>query len=223
MSDQQKQLNRELGTAVLDGDLKAVESALQAGAELGTKSPPHERDTVSLAIREGDVDILRCLIQSVDGNQKTEHLHEQALYWASSYGNGPMVKYLIEECGVDAHAYGGRILKRAAYDGHPDILQYLIEKCGVAIHVSNETMLFCAIQKGGNTEVVQYLLENRGANLEEIMEQNVSFSKDEYTTMWHKIQKGRRSEEQHNDNLKSVKEVGGHRPVRRRSFPSSKG
>lgn len=223
MSDQQKQLNRELGVAVLDGDLGAVEAALRAGAELGTKSPPHERDTVSLAIREGNVDILRRLIQSVDDGKKTEHLHEQALYWAASYGNEPMVKYLIEECDVDAHAYGGRILKRAAYDGHLDVLQYLIEKCGVAVHVSNETMLFCAIQKGGNAEVVQYLLEGRGANFEEIIEQNISFSKNEYAAMWKKIQKDKRSEEQHNDNLKTVKEVGGHRPVRRRPFPSSKG
>ena len=73
-----------------------------------------------------------------------------------------VIRYLIEECGVNVHTMDDYALRWASYMGHLNVVQYLVEQ-GANVHASDDLALRWA-SGNGHMEIVQYLVE-RGANI----------------------------------------------------------
>ena len=85
------------------------------------------------------------------------------LSFVCEFGHLEVVKYLVEECGVDVRVNDDHAIKCASADGRLNIVKYLVEKCGVNARAQNDFAVSEA-SKYGHLEVVKYLIEKCGAN-----------------------------------------------------------
>ena len=99
-------------------------------------------------------DILSLINQGCDS--------ECILQYTSKYGHLEMVKYLVEECGVNARADNDFAVRWASENGHLEVVKYLVEKCGAP--VNNDYAVRWA-SAGDHFEVVKYLIEHYGSIL----------------------------------------------------------
>ena len=111
------------------------------------------------------------VIISLMGHGANIHTQDdQALRWASFYGQIEVVKYLVElkPDGANIHARNDQALEWASTNGHLDIVKYLIElkPDGANIHAINDQALRWA-SENGHLGVVKYLVELKpdGANI----------------------------------------------------------
>ena len=110
-------------------------------------------DTLLKLYKNKYFDILKYLIEikKCDCNE--------IIYKSCGDGNLDMVKYLVEEQGLDIHIENERILYVACCNGHLDIVKYLVEK-GAKIYKKRKPIL-CDVCKSNNLEVLKYLVEER--------------------------------------------------------------
>ena len=75
-----------------------------------------------------------------------------------------IIKYLIEDYGVDARANNDEAVRYACRYGHLEIVKYLVEKCGADVRAYSN----CAIHwscEFGHFDVVTYLVEDCGVDV----------------------------------------------------------
>jgi ankyrin repeat protein len=85
-----------------------------------------------------------------------------ALQAASENGHLAVVRFFVEDCGADVHAWNEYALRWASFYGRLEVVQYLVEK-GADVHAENEDALRYA-SLYGHLEVVQFLVE-KGADV----------------------------------------------------------
>ena len=106
------------------------------------------------AARQGELDLLRYVYN------QTGAICQHGIIWAT-YGNHlHIIKYLVEEHGVNVSVANDTALQYASYKGCLDIVKYLVEH-GANIHASDNEALKLATEDG-HDEIVDYLIK-RGA------------------------------------------------------------
>ena len=110
-------------------------------------------DLVELFAKHGNLRGLK-LMES-KGMTKGDDLRD-SLIRASNNGYLNIVKYLIEEQGVDPHAYNDVSILWAVKNGHLNIVKYLIEEQGVDPQVRNNEALEIA-KREKHYDIVSYL------------------------------------------------------------------
>ena len=106
--------------------------------------------------KEGDIDKIKSLIWQEGINSYRKKL----IYMFSCYyGHLNIVKYLVEEYGINARCNNDHAVLKASEGGHLNIVKYLIEKCG-AINYNDDALIRAC--EGGHLNIVEYLIEKRG-------------------------------------------------------------
>ena len=105
-------------------------------------------DQINICKKGNLQDIISLIYQGYDQNI--------ILDYVSEFGHFEIVKYLIEDCGVNMRANYNWAVRFASQYGHFEIVKYLIEKYGANI-IDNGIILSAC--RGGYFEVVKYLLE----------------------------------------------------------------
>ncbi|HVX00222.1 MAG TPA: ankyrin repeat domain-containing protein [Candidatus Babeliaceae bacterium] len=120
--------DKMLFKAVGKGDLKAIKSALDSGADVNAENN-NNITSLSWAIREGRLDIVKELIKhGADVNAKDSR-NATPLHWAVWFGKLDIVKELLEH-GADVNAKDrndGTPLNLAVREGHLEVVKELIE------------------------------------------------------------------------------------------------
>ncbi|RPA97784.1 ankyrin [Choiromyces venosus 120613-1] len=180
--------------AVEDGNLDMVKLLVEEGGaddgrvDVNVADGARETPVLHLAVRQGDPEIVRCLLRRgdihVDARCPSD---ETALCWAAREGNLVIVRLLVEEGGADINLScgwiqyldsilppargenGGDFLLRtplhfAAIRGHLSVVQFLVECERVDINardVAGDTPLDHAVRHG-DKKIVR-VLKNNGA------------------------------------------------------------
>jgi len=113
--------------------------------------------TVVKAIEAGDIDTVKRLAVKFSKQQVGDL---RFITEAARYGRLDIVKFFVEDCGMDIHdgsLYRGEILAVTAGEGHLDTVKYLVKK-GADVHEENELALRNAAALG-QLNVVKYLVE----------------------------------------------------------------
>ena len=118
-----------LHSAVMYGDLAALQAAIAQGANCNAKDV-NGRTALLEACLFGYLEIVRYLVEhcNVDVNAKTKSGHD-ALLEASAFGNLETVQYLVEQCHADLRAQstdGSTALNRAIDCSNLAIVEYLV-------------------------------------------------------------------------------------------------
>ena len=146
-----KKVNKALLSAVEEGDVEALKSALAAGADVNAADCD---DITSLihAAKTGNEEILKLLIEAGADVNAADCDDITSLMRAAETGNEEILKLLIE-AGADVNAADCddiTSLMRAAETGNEEILKLLIE-AGADVNVENvygETALSVAAARG---------------------------------------------------------------------------
>ncbi len=110
-------------------------------------------DTVLNLYQNNYFDILKYLINI----KKCDY--NDIIYKSCGDGNLDMVKYLVEEQGLDIHMENERILYIACCNNNLDIVKYLV-KHGAKIYKKRKPII-CDVCKSNNLDVLKYLVEER--------------------------------------------------------------
>ena len=108
-------------------------------------------DQITEFAKEGDLEG----VKSMRSKGVTEHGYKSALREASDNGHLDIVKYLIEEIGVDVHSFNDIALRWAAENGHLEVVKYLIEKGADPSVYDNQALKSASYNK--HIDVVNYL------------------------------------------------------------------
>lgn len=113
----QKELDRILINSAIDGDVKKVKDALEAGADV------HADDDYALrwASYKGNTEIVKFLLEN---SADVHAANDYALRWNSLYGRVEVVKLLLE-AGADVHAKNDEALRWASKYGHVEVVELL--------------------------------------------------------------------------------------------------
>lgn len=143
------------------------------------------RSSIRLAIREKDMILLRMMIQNYDpiphfpyiqalyaamnANDldlvkvffernlvKAEHIGQTAMEYICLQGHERILRYLVEEQGLNIAENHHQAIVCAAKNGHWTLVRYLIEECGANSHACHGAPLMYA-QKHKNEEMIAYL------------------------------------------------------------------
>ena len=164
------ELAADLQQAALDGNLIAVKTLLNNGADpnsAGEDSTP----VLGMAAYEGHTEIVKFLIEKgADVNVRDKN--GISPLWSAAYrGYAEMVKLLLEK-GADVDAktiyYGSTPLWAAAQNGYSEIVGLLLEKGAdpnVKVIISDIEWSALKMAKAKNLEGVVQLLERAGAKL----------------------------------------------------------
>jgi ankyrin repeat protein len=100
-----------------------------------------------------------------------EKSFNNALFTALEKCNIEVIKYLIEQCGVNVESkddIGRTPLHITSFKGHIEVIKYLIEQCRANVEAKNNTgrtpLHFAS--ENGHIKVVKYLIERCHANVE---------------------------------------------------------
>jgi ankyrin repeat protein len=110
------------------------------------------------AVQDGNLGGVKYFVKKGADVHSTDYNY---LPLASSYGRLEVVRYLVEDQGVDVNIDSSEALRWACQSGHIEVVQYLVE-AGANIHADQDISLLRAIQEG-HLEIVKYLVEH-GAN-----------------------------------------------------------
>ena len=151
----QDTLNTQLADAVKSGDLAAVKTAINQGADV------HYSDDcmVSWAAQHGRLHILKFLVE--EQQCAVDSSDNYALRHACAFGFLDIVQYL-ESKGGDIFHMSNRCLRAAAHNGYLNIVEYLVQQ-GANIHAEDDYALRSAAENGF-FDVVRFLVEC-GANI----------------------------------------------------------
>ena len=145
-----KRMDKELITASIVGDVEAVRSLLDRGADIHNDA----NNAVRQACAEGHLEVVRLLYE----RGANIHIYDDTpILMASAGGHLAVVGFLLDH-GAD----GDEALAQASGKGHLELMKYLLDR-GVDIHNNEDLALTTAAAKG-QVEAVKLLLE-RGANI----------------------------------------------------------
>jgi hypothetical protein len=113
------------------------------------------QELVLSTIENNKIQILKLLIKNGASPNFSE---DHPLRVAAFVGNVEIVKYLVEDCKADVHAYGDSAMINAAKNGHIKVLQYLIENCHCDPHLRDDEILRTPVMYN-QIEIVKYLVE----------------------------------------------------------------
>ncbi|KAL8214921.1 hypothetical protein R6Q57_004370 [Mikania cordata] len=157
----ESQLSLLLRPAAMNGNGYVVSALLDAGADANKRGPDHQ-SVISLAIKSGDIDTVRVLVES---GYLIDHEHDRFLHDACSVNRVDMMEVLCMgylDLDVNSIDFEGRTpLHVGATHGHVDVLQFLIaigSDPDVCDH-NGWTALHCAAING-HFEAVDLLLNS---------------------------------------------------------------
>ena len=120
--------------------------------------------TVLYIFRFGRLEIIKYLVE----NRREDLTFNSWEFWlACLYGHIQVVKYLAEECGINARAENDWPVQCASRHGHLEVVKYLVEKCGADVRANNDESVRLVFWHG-HFEVVKYFVEKCGAVLPEV-------------------------------------------------------
>lgn len=112
----------------------------------------HEDDLIEYVFNYNDnIEIMKILLRYSDDNNRNI-----ALFYCSDFGNLEIVKFLIEDLGVDINIEHDRTLINSIKAEHLDIIEYLVNN-GANIHQQMFNM-------SSNSEIEEYLRDNLEIN-----------------------------------------------------------
>lgn len=169
---EQQSVNMKLIQAAEAGDVSAVLSLLQAGAQINA-TDERGRTAVMAATHTNRVEAVRALIEAGADINIRDNLLDNPFLYASAEGLYEIVKLTIE-AGADTrltNRFGGTALIPACERGHVEIVRELLTRTDVDVNHVNDlgwTALLEAIilSDGGprHQEIVQLLMDH-GANI----------------------------------------------------------
>lgn len=151
-----------LSEAAARGDLAAVQSLIEQGANLEARDPAR-RTPLMIATRNNDVEVAAALIAAgADVNAK-DNIRDTPFLYAGAEGRNAILKLILATGRAnlaDTNRYGGTALIPAAHHGHPEAVRILL---GTAIdkdHVNNLgwTALMEAVVLGDGEPVYQEIV-----------------------------------------------------------------
>ena len=104
------------------------------------------------ASEKGDLNEVK---QCVKNGINVHILYALPLRCAACNGHLEVVKYLIEECGADVHAFDDSALHLANGKGHLEVVKYLVEDCEFVDRFDLEWTIYNV-----HLENVKYLVED---------------------------------------------------------------
>lgn len=146
--------------AAIQGDLEAVEAALDEGAEVDAVT--YEGSTaLMVAAFHGNTDVVRTILDRGAAIDKTDPNGRTALIYASSGPHAETVRLLVDkgaEVNHAGHAEGWSALMYAGYSGHTEVIRVLLDSGADADLEDNdgETALTFA-QRNGHAEAAELL------------------------------------------------------------------
>jgi ankyrin repeat protein len=122
-------LDRQVWQAAYDGNLEAVRSAVERGADVNARGKGGFSALLAAA-RNGHLDVVKYLVErGADINKRDNQRNKTPLLAASFDGHYDIVKYLVDK-GADLNAQGVNgwtPLHDAAYIGNFEIVKYLVD------------------------------------------------------------------------------------------------
>lgn len=107
------------------GRFRVAKYLIQCGADI------HTSDALYYACVQGHLKLGKYL------KSLGAPLGESTFVWACGYNQLHVVKWLVEQCGVDINTSDGMALYYASYRGHLRVVKYLVE-CGADIHAKGD-------------------------------------------------------------------------------------
>ncbi|WP_447933209.1 ankyrin repeat domain-containing protein [Wolbachia endosymbiont of Dactylopius coccus] len=162
----QARLNKELLTAVREGDLSKVRESINQGASMKAKNK-FGRPPLVISAQKCHLDVMKFLLDKNADIEAKDDDGATSLHWAASIGFLDMVKYLIEK-GANINSkmtYLGTALHLVVQEGNLYIVKFLLDR-GADIEsqdYSNRTPLHCAVE-AVRLDIVELLID-RGANI----------------------------------------------------------
>eukprot|EP00516_Mucochytrium_quahogii_P006679 CAMPEP_0203756486 /NCGR_PEP_ID=MMETSP0098-20131031/9765_1 /ASSEMBLY_ACC=CAM_ASM_000208 /TAXON_ID=96639 /ORGANISM=" , Strain NY0313808BC1" /LENGTH=712 /DNA_ID=CAMNT_0050648391 /DNA_START=112 /DNA_END=2247 /DNA_ORIENTATION=- len=123
------------------------------------------------ACRSGDLAALKeCIVNGWDPKRSVDKHGSNGLLWAAGFGNIDIVKYLVEQCGMQPstdiqqgrRGYRARsAVHWAARNGHKNILEWLVKDKHVPVDMrsSDGTTALCLAAWQGRTDICKFLIE----------------------------------------------------------------
>jgi ankyrin repeat protein len=127
-----------LWQAAASGDLGALKSAIEHGADVNFRGPGGF-NALNAAARNGHLEIVQYLVEhGATIDRSDNQRHKTALLAASFQRHFDIVQYLVEKgANVNAQSVNGFTpLHDAAYVGNVQIVQFLVEH-GANVHITN--------------------------------------------------------------------------------------
>lgn len=154
--------NDKLFQAAQDGDLSAINSALDDGADINLNNAYYGRTALVLASQNGHADVVKLLLdKGADVNGKDTN-GSTALISASWNGHVDVVKLLLDK-GADVNlknTSGATAFSIASQNGHPDVVMVLIDKgADVDAKANDSAVAFINASLKGRTDVAKLLLD----------------------------------------------------------------
>ncbi|MCH6255188.1 ankyrin repeat domain-containing protein [Puniceicoccaceae bacterium K14] len=157
-------LNQKLWEAIKQGDVESVARFVESGAD-ATAVIEKGKTSTTLAAEEGNLEVLKLLLEDEESLSRTDAYGFGLLSLASKRGHLDLVKYLLDR-GMDIDAPSGyrfqTPLMAAAEGGNLEVVKFLVEK-GADVGYANQTGQSVIMgAKGG--DLVRYLVE-QGAEI----------------------------------------------------------
>jgi ankyrin repeat protein len=123
-----------------------------------------EEKDICYAAGEGDVDIVRLLLEHDANVNLTDGNDNTALINAAEHGHEHIVRILLDRAGIEVNYRGqsdGTALIKAAYCGHTEIVRILLDRAGIEVNLRDgnyNTALINAAEHG-DEHIVRILLD----------------------------------------------------------------
>lgn len=144
-------LTDDLLAATRKGDLAAVKSLLDRGADVNAKSP-YGSTPLFFACDRGHTEIIKLLIErGADVNVEDTFYHATALTWAMEKKRGPIVKLLLDH-GAKSPAI---VLMSGVQDGNAELVKIALDKGGIDKPTLSKAL--GAASKANKADIVEML------------------------------------------------------------------
>lgn len=158
-----------LHVATSKNNLAAVKYLLKLGADLEFKSKI-KKTCLLFVVEKGNKEMVKFLLDSGADVNSVDAVGMNSLFYASYNGDYEMVKILID-AGIDLKHLddnGDSALRYSINGKNFEIMKLLIEKGSdiYLINYENQSMWSFVFSEGGNLEMLQYLVEVVGLDLE---------------------------------------------------------
>jgi ankyrin repeat protein len=173
----QANLHVSLVEAISKGDLEAVKSLTQKGADL-TFGLKNYNDSLSCAAKYGQFDILKYLNDDLG-----TPLHKGVLFWAAKNGHKNIIQYLQLQC-FDIFMDDGFAFQRVAENGYADLFRHflysgadymVLKRKDMAVHKNCQKELENFKNARQEAALFGALKEGNLEKIKELQQQGISF------------------------------------------------